>query len=86
LTRSDAKKQKKYDFSKETIKKRRAFPTAKTILLVCLVVLQVICVLGIIFYNPSPQDVIEKYNIYVTPNDDGSLNIDYSFTSSKNQE
>lgn len=69
----------KYDFDSDTVEKKRKFPIANTILLVILVVVQLACVLGMILYNPKPQDVIEDYTIYVTPLENGSLNIEYRF-------
>ena len=70
----------KYDFSEQTIKKRRSLPKGRIVLIVLMVALQVLCVLGIIFYRPSPQDVIDSYRVYVTPKDDGSLDVQYMFT------
>lgn len=74
-----AKRKKKsiYDFSEEAIKKRRTFPTPRLILLIALIIVQVFFVLFMIFYEPTPQDKIEKYEIFVTPKDDGTLDIEY---------
>ncbi len=66
-------------FDKEYVKKTRTFPFAKTIFLVFCIVAQIALVLLAVFYNPQPQDVIKNYNIIVTPKDDGSLDIEYSF-------
>ena len=70
-----------YDFSDKTIKRRRSFPKKRAILLAILILLQALCVFGIFTYEPSapsPQDVIDKYKIFVTPRDDGSLDIEYN--------
>ncbi|MBQ9112666.1 MAG: hypothetical protein IJY08_03705 [Clostridia bacterium] len=69
-----------YDYSDAAIAKRRTFPKGKTVLLIVLVVAQIGCVLGMIFYQPQPQDRIEDYSIYVTPKEDGTLDIEYRFS------
>ena len=56
----DKKNDVKYDFSDKTIKRRRTFPKGKVILLTVLVILQVLCVLGIVLYRTKPQDIIDK--------------------------
>lgn len=73
-------KEVKYDFSEETIKKRRRFPVGKTILLSVFILLQLLCVAAMFIYTPKPQDVIDKYEVFVTPKDDGTLDIEYRFT------
>ena len=70
-----------YDFTDKTIKKRRTFPKSRAIVLTILILLQALCVFGIFAFEPpvpSPQDVIDKYEIFVTPNEDGSLDIEYN--------
>lgn len=67
----------KHDFSEETVKKKRTFPTANTCLLIFLMALQIGCLLFGIFYTPTPQDRIESYTVTVTPLEDGSLDITY---------
>ena len=69
----------KYDFTSETVEKKRKFPLVNTIILILLVLAQAACVLAIVIYDPKPQDIIEDYTIYVTPLDNGSLNIEYRF-------
>lgn len=69
----------KYDFTSETVEKKRKFPLVNTIILILLVLAQAACVLAIVLYDPKPQDVIEDYTIYVTPLDNGSLDIEYRF-------
>lgn len=69
-----------YDFSPETVAKKRKFPVRSTVLLCVLVVVQIACILSICLYHPTPQDVIDKYTVYVTPRMDGSLDIEYRFT------
>ena len=75
-----AKKPKDYNYTEEEIKKNRTFPKANTVILAILITVQLICCLVMIFYKPEPQDVIKSYNVYVTPKDDGSLDIEYEFT------
>ena len=70
-----------YDFTDKTIKKRRTFPKSRAIILTILILLQALCVFGIFAFEPpvpSPQDVIDKYEVFVTPNEDGSLDIEYN--------
>ena len=66
-----------YDFSEEAIKKRRTFPIGRLIALMVLVIVQIACILFAIYYNPTPDDKIDKYEIYVVPRDDGTLDIEY---------
>ena len=70
-------KDKDYDFSAEAVKRRRTLPKGRIIALTVLVILQILCVVFIFLYEPSPKDVIENYEIYVTPKDDGTLDIEY---------
>lgn len=70
---------KKYDFSESTVKKRRKFPVVNTLILALLVALQVFLLIVAVVYEPEPQDRIEEYSVYVTPLDDGSLNVEYRF-------
>ncbi len=74
-----AKEFKGYDFSEKTIEKKRKFPVVNTVLLAILIAAQLVCLLVAIFYQPKPQDIIEDYTIYVTPKEDGSLDIEYRF-------
>lgn len=71
---------KSYDFSPETVEKKRKFPILYTVLLGILIAAQIACVLVICLYHPKPQDVIDNYTVYVSPRDDGSLDIKYCFT------
>jgi len=66
-----------YDFSEEAIKKRRTFPLSRLIGLIALVIVQIACILFAIYYEPTPDDKIDKYEIYVVPRDDGTLDIEY---------
>lgn len=72
-----AKIKDKNNYSEEYVKKHRSFPVAYTILLVILVLIQIVTLLFGIFYEPTPQDVIESYCVTVTPRDDGTLDIAY---------
>ncbi len=69
-----------YDFSPETVARKRKFPLFNKILIGVLLVAQIVCLLVILFYQPKPQDIIEDYTIYIMPQDDGSLDIEYRFT------
>ena len=72
----------KYDFSEKTVKRRRKFPKANVIWLVVLIILQIGCVVGIFLIDPGahPQDKIDSYQVFVTPKEDGTLDIEYRFT------
>jgi len=74
------KSEQSYDFSPNTIERKRKFPLLSTVALCVLIVVQIVCVLVILLYHPRPQDVIEDYTIYISPREDGSLDIKYSFT------
>lgn len=75
-----SKRDKGYDFSPETVEKKRKFPVLATVGLCVCIAVQVICILVIALYAPQPQDVIDEYVIHVSPRADGSLDIKYSFT------
>lgn len=64
-------------YSPETIMEKRKFPKGYTILLVILIVVQLLLIVGGIFYKASPQDRIDSYEVYVTPLSDGTLDIKY---------
>lgn len=66
-----------YDFSKEAIKRRRTFPKKSMWLIIILSIVITACILVMIFYNPSPRDRIDNYEVYVEPQSDGTLNIEY---------
>lgn len=66
-----------YDFSEDAIKRRRTFPKSKLWMLIGLIAVIAGCILGIIFIKPLPKDRIEKYEIYIEPQSDGTLNIEY---------
>ena len=57
----------------------RTFPTGSTVLLVLIVLAQIALVIFGFSYQPKPQDVIHQYHVNVTPLDDGTLDITYSF-------
>lgn len=67
------------DFSEETVKRRRTFPTGKTILLCVLIVIQIALVFAFLLYDPQPQDVIDEYLLTVSPREDGTLDVKYEF-------
>lgn len=69
----------KYDFSPETILEKRSFPVKNTLILGILIIAQLCMVLVILYHQPKPQDVIQNYTIYATPQADGSLDIEYRF-------
>ena len=66
-------------FEDEYVRKNRTFPRKNAILLTICIILQVILIFFAVSYNPKPQDIIKEYNITVSPCDDGSLDIEYSF-------
>ena len=66
-----------YDFTPETVEKRRKFPVVNTVILSILVAVQLVCLFVCIFYQPKPQDVIEDYTVYASPLEDGSLDVEY---------
>ena len=69
-----------YDFSPETVEKKRKFPVLSTFLLLLLLALQIFLVICAFRYQPEPQDVIEDYTVTVRPSVDGSLDVEYRFT------
>ena len=64
-------------YSPETVREKRKFPKGYTVLLVILIILQILMILGGIFYKSSPKDRIDSYVVYVTPWADGTLDIEY---------
>ena len=64
-------------FSEADVKRNRTFPIGSTIVLVVLIVLQLFSLSAAIFHKEEPKDLIKSYKIYVTPNDDGTLDIEY---------
>lgn len=74
-----SKHNKGYDYSPETVAEKRKFPVLATVGLCICIAVQAVCALVIALYDPQPQDVIEEYTIYITPREDGSLDIKYSF-------
>ena len=69
--RVNAKYEDKY------IKSNRTFPAGNTVLLCILIAVQIGLIFLGIWYQPKPQDIIHKYNVTVTPLEDGSLDIEY---------
>ncbi|MBQ8861869.1 MAG: hypothetical protein IJ021_03900, partial [Clostridia bacterium] len=76
---ANKRKKEPDSFSPEYVKKNRTFPKANTVWLVILVILQAAALIFAIAYTPKPQDVIKEYGITVTPLEDGTLDIEYSF-------
>ena len=64
-------------YSPETVREIRKFPKGYTVLLVVLIILQILMILGGIFYKASPKDRIDSYEVYITSINDGSLDIKY---------
>ncbi len=75
-----AKRKKQDPFSKEVIKAKRTFPTGKTIGIIVLILIQITALTIALIFDPQPQDKIDLYELTVTPREDGTLDIDYSFT------
>lgn len=70
----------KNDYSEEIVRAKRSFPKRNIVFLSILVVLQVVFVLVGVLYVETPDDIIEQYNVTVTPRADGSLDILYDVT------
>ena len=66
-------------FEDEYVRKNRTFPRANAIILTICIIAQILLILFAVFYMPKPQDVINEYNITVEPQNNGSLDITYSF-------
>ena len=66
-------------FDEQTIRERRTFPVGYTILLAVLITIQVLALFFALSADPQPQDVIRSYEITVTPQPNGSLNVQYTF-------
>lgn len=66
-------------YSEETIRKRRKFPIANSILFGLMLVLQVLLIIAAVAYTPKPQDVIKQYDITVESLADGTLDVEYRF-------
>lgn len=68
------------EYAPETIRKKRTLPAKDMAILAVLIILQVAAILGMIFYRPKPQDVIDRYEVTIEPLDDGTLDIRYDIT------
>ena len=64
-------------YSEESIRAKRKIPKRNIIIMVILVAIQLTAILLAAFYEPKPLDSIEEYNVTVTPQLDGTLNIKY---------
>lgn len=64
-------------YSPETIMEKRKFPKGYTIFLVILIIVQLLMILGGIFYRVTPKDRIDSYEVYITSINDGSLDVKY---------
>ena len=67
----------KDDFSEEAVKKRRTLPKGDIALICILVAIQIITVMLVVLYTPTPKDVIDQYTITVEPKSNGTLDITY---------
>ena len=68
-----------YDFSEKEIKKRRTFPIGRLIAFILLIIVQLFLLILMISVDITPDDKIDSYEIYVVPQDNGSLDIEYKF-------
>lgn len=68
------------DYSAKTIKERREFPVKNTIIISLCVIAQIFLIFMAITAKAEPQDIIEKYTVTVEPLEDGTLDIEYSFS------
>ncbi len=66
-------------YSEETIRKKRRFPTGKTVLLFVLLAAQIALLTAAFLFDPQPPDRIQSYELSVTPQDDGALYLSYRF-------
>ena len=64
-------------YSPENVQKKRKFPLFNTVCLVLCFVGQILLIAFAIWYQPTPQDRIEQYNVTVEPLPDGTLDITY---------
>ncbi len=74
-----AKRKTPDPYSEEVILRERRFPIVKTVLLPFLLTVQLFLILFACLYSPKPQDKIDRYEITLSPREDGSLDIDYRF-------
>ena len=65
------------EFSPETIRKKRTLPVKDIVILCVLIGLQIALICAMCLYEPTPQDVIERYAVTVEPLADGSLDVTY---------
>ncbi len=73
-------KGKKHDpYSKEVIRRKRTFPTARAIGLAVLLIVQLLIITGALLYTPTPQDRIEHYELIASPREDGTVDLEYRF-------
>lgn len=68
------------DFSRKTVLKKRRYPKKNLVILIILLALQAAMLLAAFLHTPTPQDVINEYNVTVSPRSDGSLDISYNLT------
>ncbi|MCM1270281.1 MAG: hypothetical protein NC247_06610 [Ruminococcus flavefaciens] len=66
-------------YSEKVIQKKRRFPKKNTVLVSLILIVQIVVICFAVFYQPKPQDIIDSYKVTVEPNDNGTLDIDYSF-------
>ena len=67
------------EYDQQYTLENRTFPTKKAALLVLILVIQIGFIVAAFHYEPKPQDIIREYEITVTPQEDGSLDILYRF-------
>jgi len=67
-------------YSPENVQKNRRFPVFNTVLLALCVIGQILLIAFAVWYQPVPQDKIDRYNVTVEPLADGTLDITYELT------
>lgn len=81
--RPHKKKSKKEDdytaYLRKPVEEKRKHNNKNYIYIALIVIFQIAVVCCAVFYNPKPLDCIDNYNVTVTPNKNGSLDIEYSF-------
>ncbi len=68
------------DYSAQTIKNRRKFPVKNTAIITICVIAQIFLIFMAVTAKAEPQDIIEKYTVTVEPLENGTLDIEYSFS------
>ncbi len=63
----------------EEARKARRFPKGKAVLILLFFLIQTVALTLALTYTPTPQDRIDRYELLLSPNEDGSLDLEYRF-------